>query len=287
MRVTGSPGSARSLRWLETQCLGRMGFQDRDVQGRTRGDPGPWAAGGGGSPSLHESGGRKSFRASLRSLEGAEGLCWRRAAFTEQQPQETSVLKSRQEPLCLHRTQGGRGRGLAQSGQQGRRHSCRSSGPGRPLGVPWRSLGAPTPTCKPRLSQPWSESLFPPPGAGHATPKPGSFRFRISNLSSEISFSFLSFLDPFLHSRFFKLVLNLLQAVSPPPTFRGALLRLTCSPAHSFLLPLLMLEARAPLVSQAFFHPCPDSALSRIFTMNVFPPCPFLLWPPSPGPFAG
>ena len=119
--------------------------------------------------------------------------------------------------------------------------------------------GAPTPTCKPRLSQPWSESLFPPPEAGHTAPKLGPFQIRDLQPQLGDSFSFLSFLDPFLHSRFFKLVLNLLQAASPPPTFRGPSPASPAAPptASSFLL--IMLEGRAPLVSQEFFHPCPDS----------------------------
>ena len=161
MRVTGSPGSARSLRWLETQCLGQMGFQDRDVQGRTRGDPGPRAAGSGGSPSLHESRGRKSFRAPLRSLEGAEGLCWSWAAFTEPQPRETSVLKSRQEPSV---NTGHKAEGAEVWHKVGSRADITAAG-AVGLGGPWgfcgEARGPPHPPANPDSASP-GQSLCSP-----------------------------------------------------------------------------------------------------------------------------
>lgn len=138
-----------------------MGFQDRDVQGRTRGDPGPWAAGGGGSPSLHESGGRKSFRASLRSLEGAEGLCWRRAAFTEQQPQETSVLKSRQEPSVYT---GRKAEGAEVWHKVGSRADVTAAGAvglGGPWGFRGEAWGPPHPPANPDSASP-GQSLSSP-----------------------------------------------------------------------------------------------------------------------------
>lgn len=107
------------------------------------------------------------------------------------------------------------------------------------------------------------------------------------NLSSEISFRFSSFLDPFLHSRFSNLCGTSCKLSPHLPHSRGPLPtpHLQPCPPSSFLLNTL--KARAPLVSQDSSIPAlillPPGSAALVCSL----PSPFLLWPPSAGPCTG